>query len=476
VSRKAFGIQLVCAVAVAMGGVEPAFAQRLKGGPFTGLFNGSGQDQPHTLELKGSAFTGWDDNPLAQTTGNAGNGLGATAAGISQPGMTGGFDAGVNYGYSRSGTRSHVSVSAAGTIREFRNPSDDGILWSPDLNAGVSMTTNISPKVSFGLGAGVAYAPYYRYAPFLKDIASEESPVGSDYGFAVESNQVTSLSSSLSLVDRFSKKSSVSANVGWTLTQMPISTPLGLSSNRRQSTIDTRTVGARFSHSLTRKFAVNLGYSIQQTRYLDTSDTEPVLTHGLDIGLGYGDGITVTFARHYTLSMSVGASVAKNGDPESVLSTGKSTAVNVTGGATLSRSLGQTWSTSIGYTRGTSYVVGFKEPIMSDTGNAGIGGQIAERLHFSMGAGASRGQPLFTASSEDLISYTGSSRLTFGLFTNIGLYAQASYSYFSIPPSSQPERFVPKLDRRSVSAGVTTWLPLIKPKRTRGDAAEAGKP
>jgi hypothetical protein len=188
----------------------------------------------------------------------------------------------------------------------------------------------------------------------------------------------------------------------------------------------------------------------------------------MDVGLGYGDGITISFARHYTLSMSIGASIAKNGDPASVATTGKSTMFVLTGAATLSRSIGRSWAASLGYTRGTSYVVGFPQPMITDAANAGFGGPIYSRLHLSAGAGATRGQQLFASEGDGhIVSYTGSTRLTLGLVANLGLYAQASYYRYSIPENFNSFGFTPDLDRRSVSVGLSAWLPLIKAPRVR---------
>jgi hypothetical protein len=198
--------------------------------------------------------------------------------------------------------------------------------------------------------------------------------------------------------------------------------------------------------------------------------TDPVQSHLMDIGLGYGDGLTLAFGRHYTLSMSINTGIAKNGDPVSVATTGKNTAFTVGGGATLSRSIGRSWGASIAYVRDTRYMVGFSELVTTDSANAGIGGPITERLHFSAGAGASRGQLVFTESAGHLVSYTGSTRLTFALFSHLGLYSQASYYRFSIPPGFSNFGFVPDLDRRSVSVGLSTWLPLIKKPRQRRDS------
>jgi len=117
-------------------------------------------------------------------------------------------------------------------------------------------------------------------------------------------------------------------------------------------------------------------------------------------------------------------------------------------------------------------MVGFPQPYLTDAANAGIGGRLATRLQFSAGAGASRGQELFAVSGGgNIISYTASTRLTYALFSHLGLYSQASYYRFSIPPGAFANfGFVPKLDRRSVSVGLSTWVPLIKPPRQRRDS------
>jgi hypothetical protein len=137
----------------------------------------------------------------------------------------------------------------------------------------------------------------------------------------------------------------------------------------------------------------------------------------------------------------------------------------VTGNATLSRSIGRTWGTSIGYVRGIQYIVGFPEPLSTDGANAGIGGPLMSRLQFSAGAGASRGQRVFSQAGGSLVSYTASTKLTYGLFKNLGLYGQASYYKFSVPSDFAIAGIMPNLDRRSVSVGLSTWFPLIKPGR-----------
>jgi len=441
----------------------PAAAQQPQpsGGPFSGLFKGSPKEQPHTLDIRASAFAAWDDNLLAQTPGGGfGGGENAIDPRFLKQGVASGFQGSLAYGFRRSGTRSSFNVGADASVQQFAGGLGGEPFWFYGYNLTTGLTTKVTNKTSVSFGAVSAYAPFYQYAPFLKNTTSEESPVASDYGYAVNSVLVRSSSASASVENRFSKKSSISAGVDWEQRVIP---------GNEEANVDARAVRATFTHSLTRKLGFHVGYGIQETRYVVRPDAKPVRTNLMDIGLGYGDGLTLTFARHYTLSLGIGASIAKNGDPVSVATTGKDTIFMVTGAATLSRSIGRTWGASLGYVRGTSYVVGFTEPLMTDSANAGIGGRLTTRLQVSAGAGASRGQQLFSESGGDVVSYTASTRLTYALFSHLGLYGQASYYRFSIPPGFTNFGFVPDLDRRSVSVGLTTWLPLINQRRARRD-------
>jgi hypothetical protein len=428
------------------------------GGPFDGLFRGSPREQPQRLDLSGSAFEAWDDNPLAQAPNGGATGFGSTPQTI-KAGYANGFQGSLTYGFHRAGTRSDLSLNANGSFQEFASSSGPSRLDFESYSAGASFRTRISNKVSMGFTAGSTYAPYYQYAPFLTGGTTPESPVGTDYGFAVNSEWVRTVTGGVSIEDHFTKKSSISGTVAWTEQAFTTGTDL---------TIETETASMRFTHNLTRKLSFYVGYGVSQAQFKPaTAGSEPYLYGNMDIGLGYGDGLAFTFARHYTLNLAFGASVVKNGDPASVVKTGRDTAFLVNGSATLSRTLGRSWSASIGYVRGTNYAVGYLEPFNTDTASAGLGGPIVSRLYFSLGAGASRGQQVFSQDGQ-LVTYTSSAKLTYGLFSHLGLYAQASYYKYSVPASILAQfPFPPELERRSVSAGVTTWLPLIKPPRVR---------
>jgi len=459
VNPKIFGIQLVCALGLAAACASPCAAQSAQppvgGNPFAGLFKGSPKDQKNRLDLNGSTFVAWDDNVLAQSP-QGDPGINFDPRGVKQ-GIASGFQTSLAYAFSTGGTRSQFSANGNGSLQQFASSAGQS-MWFQSYNAGAGMRTGLTSKTWLSIGGGTSYAPYYQYAPFLMSTTNPESPVGADYGYAAHSLWVRTLSATASLENKFSKRSSISGNAGWERRVMP---------DDPSSDLETLSMNGRFTHNLTRKLAAYVGYGVLQSKYDQRPDQEPFVTQNVDFGLGYGDGITISFARHYTLSLSVGASVAKNIDPVSLQNGAKSTTFVVNGAAMLSRSIGRSWGASAGYNRGTQYVVGFREPLITDAANIGIGGPIFNRLHFSAGGGASTSQQLFSTTGGKILSYTAATPLTFGLLKKLGLYAQASYYNYSIPETVHPFGFTPDLDRRSVSAGLSAWLPLIKAPRVR---------
>jgi hypothetical protein len=502
VNRNKFGIRLVCAVAVCVAAAAPAAAQRPSGQPFSGLFKGSPREQPHTLDVQASGFAGWDDNALTQgqlVPGAAGVPGGLDSGQVTR-GLANGAQASLGYGFRTAGTRSQVTVGAGASVTAFSTSIGAKPLWLQSYTATTGLTTSLTSRTQVSATGAAAYAPYYQYAPFLKSTTSEESPLGTDYGFAVDSEWVRTMTVAVALSHQLTKTSTIAVGTGRQQTV--------IAGKKSVGDVGSGVFNVSYAHSLTRKLAFRVSYALARTQYgnnltttdpssppdpsapsetpSSTSETAPAetsgnsaFTHSLDVGLGYGDGITFKLGQHYVLSLGIGTAIAKNGDPKSVATTGKSTGFTITGNATLSRSLGRNWGASIGYLRGTSYVVGFPQQMLSDSANAGIGGSIGRRVQVSAGAGASRGQMLFEASGDSIISYMASARLSYALLSHLGFYGQASYYRYSIPTGLPTFGFAPDLNRRSVSIGLSTWLPLIKQKRVRqnsGGQTATGQP
>ena len=79
----------------------------------------------------------------------------------------------------------------------------------------------------------------------FEEYQTTDSPVGSDYGYAFDSQWVRSACAGASIDDKFTKKSSISASANWTQQVLT-------ADNR---TIETEGVGMRYNHSFTRKLS-----------------------------------------------------------------------------------------------------------------------------------------------------------------------------------------------------------------------------
>jgi hypothetical protein len=465
---------MVCVLAAALCSAAPAAAQ---GVPFSGLFGNPAKGQ-HSLEARGGAFGTWDDNLLAR--GPFANDPFAFDPRLQAKGLGTGFESNLNYGYrrqSRGRSKSSFQFGAQAAVQEFSPGSSVDAFWIPNYGVNAGVSSNLTPKISFNLGGSAAYAPYYLYAPFLRNPGAPAStvsadstapadtadsagaptaatsmipdvgPVGTDAGFGVSSQWVSTLSANTSITDQFTKRSAVTADFSINRAQI-----FG------QTKIDTRLAHAQFTHKLTRKLGLHLGYGIQLSDY--TSESVPNVrteNHLIDFGVDYGDGIS--FGRHYTLSFSTGVSgLQQNG----------TTAFRLNGSATLARSIGRTWSASIGGVRDTQYVVGIRQPLLTDAANVGVGGQIVPRLHFSAGGYYMRGLRAFVDSEEMLVTKSASAKLTLGLTQHIGLYTQFSYYRYDIPAGFFLDfAFPPNFNRRSATFGITFWAPIINRQAPR---------
>jgi hypothetical protein len=481
VNRYFFGIQVVWALVVTVCGAAPAAAQGT-GVPFAGLLGRAAKGQ-QSLDVRGGVFGTYDDNVLAQGV-NSGDFIGfdprAQTAGVAS-----GFDGSISYGYGRAGRGKSQSVfqfGSSASIKEFSTGLNVGNLWVPSAGASLSLGTNLTPKISMNLRGDARYAPYYQYAPFLRNTAPlpgdvplnlgstadpttsgdtttaaeplvvpsvvpPVSPAGADSSLAISSLSVASLNVGATITDRFTKRDSLILDMNLEETQI-----FGV------ARVDNRLVRGTYSHSLTRKLSLHGGYGIQENQYTSSSLTTPRTSSQLiDFGADYHDGFT--FARYYTLNFTTGMTGVRQADQ---------TALRFAGAVSLGRSIGRSWSASIGAQRGTEYVVGISQPLFTDSANAGVGGQIGPRVQVSAGAGYMQAQRAFVNSSDRLISKNASTRMTVAMTQHIAFFANYSVSMYTVPVGYFVDLDFPRnFNRRSATVGLQFWLPLINRQARR---------
>src|SRR5262249_43220181 len=127
--------------------------------------------------------------------------------------------------------------------------------------------------------------------------------------------------------------------------------------------------------------------------------------------------------------------------------------------ARLSRGFYRTWSTWVGYNRATEYRVGFREPLLSDSADAGIGGQFLLRVRGFAGGNYTHAGIGF--SSNDFNVYSGTSRLDFAPTPTLSVYGQYAYNHYAIPPGSSSIALVPWFSRQVGTVGLSLSLALV---------------
>jgi hypothetical protein len=482
VNQHTLGLRVVWVAALAVASAAvPAGAQQTDAAPYGNLFGAARTPQNQSLDIRGQLFGGYDDNLLAQAPNT--NGTDIFDPRIQVPGATTGLMSTASYDYARTGrgkSATQFRIGGAGSVQEFTG-ADSKPFWTHHYNAGTSLGSNLTPRISFSLSGTGSYMPYYQYIPLLGTAAGPSgttvdqgtSPedatagtaatplppfaidlppsiggsVGNDLNFATQAAFVESWSAGASVTDRITKRSTLSANVQWDETQV-----------FNQSTIQNRSARARIAHQLTRTLGFHAGFGVQDVRFDRAALPQTqVLNQLLDVGLDFGDGITI--AKYYRLSFSTGTSALRQDNI---------TQFFLTGNASLARSIGRTWSASITANRGTTYIVGFGNPFFSDTVSAGVGGRLARRLSLTGGFTYLRGQNIYSSATGRLISETASTKLTFAAGQHVGVYAQYAYYQYDVPDGfSSTIAFPQHLHRRSASVGLTFWVPVLNPRSER---------
>jgi hypothetical protein len=402
-------------------------------GPFAGLFGGGQGERTQALDVRGSMFGSYDVDRVKGVDPSTLGDLG-----LAQSGAASGIDGTVSY--SRKAERVQFALSGGGSFQDFAASGFSGATY----DGGTSLGVNLTRKVVLSAAGGISHAPYYGFAPGLAPDPLSGIPLAPGYRYAAVADPTTSLAGSLSLANNFSRRSTLGADVHWTQTRFR-----GVDANGDRSTQYFSDVGASvsFSRHISRLLAFHATYGRDQVRNV-TSGSPFFQT--IEVGLDYGS--TLSFARRTRLSFSTSTSVLRFEGASHV---------RVDGSVSLMRGFARTWSASVGYVRGTEFVPGFGQPLLSDAVDVSIGGSIAPRAQWSANAGYSSGQIGYTGSGS-FGTWLASSTLEYALTRRLAVFGQYSFYRYRIPAGSTVIPLLPTFRRDAGTVGLTVWLPIIK--------------
>ena len=123
----------------------------------------------------------------------------------------------------------------------------------------------------------------------------------------------------------------------------------------------------------------------------------------------------------------------------------------------------RSWSLRAFYRRGVTFLDGTDQPFLSNSMSVGLAGLVTRRLDVSVTAGAILGdiglEAGVAAGATPYDTYTGSSRVRFGLTNSMALFAEylATYSRYNsgIPVATG-------LNRGGLRFGLNLYVPIVR--------------
>ena len=433
----------VCAFAACCAVSTNAWAQR-EAGPFAGLFGGDRDaDARQALTLNWSGYGGYDDTVLDQSVQLAADPRFQTS------GEYGGLSLGLGFARNAGGNRFNfegaTGVRAYGATRDISAPT---YTMSTGFALAPARRTTIVGSV------GASYSSFYQFAPFLAVDPGGSANVPT-YGFAAADQESLATSATIGLSQQLSSRMSLSTNVGWNRTRLQSAAVDAIRLEGRSASLAVR-------GNVSRDLGFRLGYGFQDGHFGELPAIQTVAeVHNLDVGLDYNRALS--FSRRTTLAFGSGSSIVQSHD--------RVRHFVLNGQASLTHEIRRTWTASLAYVRGTQFVHGFNDVVISDGVTAGLGGLLSPRLQLSTSAGYSTGQVGLAADRPRYGSYTGSGRLTVALSRVLGMYAQYMYYHYDVPPTSSAFGVLPpRLGRQALTLGLNGTLPFMKDTRFPRDS------
>jgi hypothetical protein len=459
VIKRVFGIRCVVVLAIACLMPRPAAAQR-ETGPYSGLFGsvgGAQTDQADTrqaLDIRGSLFGTYNKDSQPNISAD-----GVQDGRLTQTGGAGGVNAAMSYNFRTDKTRFYMN--GAGTLQNYYQ---SGSLSAASFALNTGLTTDLSRRLRMDAQSTTSYSPFYSVFPFngsslvsLGAVPAVASAFSPGFAFASAPQRNVYLTDSINVTGDLTRRSSFSLGAIWRESKFLDNSSLSL-----------QTYGghAEFRHHLTKGLGFHLGYSRDIPRFASGGNSGTAF-ESIDAGLDYGD--TLKFARRWSLSFNTSTAALRLASQPTVgVASSSQTHYRLNGNANLGRGIGRSWTMAVGYARGTEFYAGFQQPLLYDSVNAWLRGQLTRQLQWSSGGLVSRSSIGFGGGS--FTQSMASSQLTLALNRSLGLYGQYAYYYSKIPADATVLQWVPTLTRHTGTVGLTMWLPVFNEKRAPRDS------
>jgi hypothetical protein len=411
--------------------------------PYRGLFGGPADPTKSSLDLRFSAFGGYDDDLLGGYTGGS-----TLPSAAQQSGMFGSTTAGLTY--TKPGDRFAMGADADASVSQYPSLNETNGMYRADgnLSARLTRTTRLNA------GGDLTYAPEYRLGLFvdptsLTGSANPFQTVSTDYDLfrmnAFRSGGHFLLTQALGRRARLETFYNI-ANVDY--------------ANNNQLNYRDQVAGIRFVNRFSQRLALRAGYSYDTATYGLFPGTRRV--HNVDLGVDYDRPLSRS--RRTSISFSTGSAIL-TGQTEFSPTFDNKNVYWFTANAALRHEIGRTWTAIGGYRRSVDWREGFVQPFLSDGFTGSLEGLVSRRLRFTSSADYAFGTVgLSTVQGDNRYdSVSGQAGLEYSVSRTVAVFTRYVYYHYHFDSGVVLDpRLVPALDRQGARVGVTIFLPVVR--------------
>ncbi|NOT25662.1 MAG: hypothetical protein HOP16_06115 [Acidobacteria bacterium] len=451
-------VLLVClglcmsAAALAQGQPPPdagsAPAPRVGNPPLRALFGSSETDPELTrgVDITGSVFEVYDQNLLAEA------GMQAPSRLLERRGAYTNLLGDVRY--ERRGSRLQLGGTGGASARYYPGISE---FLATDYHAGFGVSARTTPLTTVAVNQAFSYSPIFLLGLF---VTGQEPRLGdprqSVTDFAVTDDRSVTTSTSADVERRLSDRSLAIASGSYRRSHYLVENPNG-------TDFTTLDGGGVYRYLLSNDHDLELGYTYRRARYsgegLFGPRPEPN-EHIVNAGFSYHP--TLTESRPTVVTFDVGTAIVHAPVPTDVFRLTRQ--VRVVGEATVLHQVGRTWLLEGAFKRGTAFVEGLGAPVFVDAVTATANGFLNRRTDMLLSLSYSSGEPSLVGAITTFSTTSVNARVRFALSSRWAVTSE--YLFYHYDFSKIPDLLPglnPRVQRNSVRAGVSLWLPAFRP-------------
>jgi len=265
---------------------------------------------------------------------------------------------------------------------------------------------------------GAGYVPFYQLSVILPDQIQEaaDDALLREADFVLFTERAISTEAGAALARDFTPRTSLTGT--YSITRISFT-----SRSERQIWQQT---GARLTHHLGKGLALRLGYGYRVSKLSEQAQQQPERMHDVDLGVDYSRALS--FSRRTTLSFSTGSTIAATNS----LVDKAAYRLFLTGTAQIAHEMGRTWNATAAFRRGIDFATGFRDPLLSNTVSAGIGGSLHRRVRLTSFGYYSAGAVGLESNAPTYDSASGNARVTIGLARRVTVFGEYFYDRYHV--------------------------------------------